>query len=105
MDIADDIAYSTYDLEDAFKAGFLTPISMAAEDNSVKQKIADVVNKKMRKAYKPAVYEKEKLTIDGVNRVACTRFRRHRVRCFDGAGGGSWRDGSLRESSSLRPCA
>src|SRR5262249_8173865 len=32
-----------------------------------------------------------------------TRFRRHRVRCFDGAGGGSWRDGSLRESSSLRP--
>ena len=37
--------------------------------------------------------------------VACTRFRRHRVRCFDGAGGGSWRDGSLRESSNLRPCA
>lgn len=26
MDLADDIAYSTYDLEDAFKAGFLTPI-------------------------------------------------------------------------------
>ena len=23
MDIADDIAYSTYDLEDTFKAGFL----------------------------------------------------------------------------------
>src|SRR5262245_21581411 len=37
--------------------------------------------------------------------LACTRFRRHRVRCFDGAGGGSWRDGSLRESSSLRLCA
>src|SRR6516164_3026293 len=36
--------------------------------------------------------------------VACTRFRRHRVRCFDGAGGGSWRDGSSRGSSSLRPC-
>lgn len=28
MDIADDIAYSTYDLEDALKAGFLTPIAM-----------------------------------------------------------------------------
>jgi hypothetical protein len=40
-----------------------------------------------------------------VGGMACTRFRRHRVRCFDGAGGGSWRDGSLRESSSLRPCA
>src|SRR5205809_7340300 len=37
--------------------------------------------------------------------LACTRFRRHRVRCFDGAGGGSWRDGSLPASSSLKPCA
>jgi hypothetical protein len=36
--------------------------------------------------------------------LACTRFRRHRVRCFDGTGGESWRDGSLRGSSSLRPC-
>ena len=34
--------------------------------------------------------------------LACTRFRRHRVRCFNGTGGGSWRDGSLRGSSSLR---
>ena len=34
-----------------------------------------------------------------------TRFRRHRVRCFDGTGGASWRGGSLRESSSLRLCA
>ena len=28
MDIADDIAYSTYDLEDALKTGFVTPMSM-----------------------------------------------------------------------------
>ncbi|HEX7908279.1 MAG TPA: dNTP triphosphohydrolase [Paraburkholderia sp.] len=28
MDIADDIAYSTYDLEDAFKAGFFTPLEI-----------------------------------------------------------------------------
>jgi large subunit ribosomal protein L30 len=41
----------------------------------------------------------------GRDELACTRFRRHRVRCFDGIGGGSWRDGSLRESSSLRRCA
>ena len=34
--------------------------------------------------------------------LACCRFRRHRVRCFDGTGGGSWNDGSSRESSSLR---
>jgi len=38
-------------------------------------------------------------------RLACTRFRRHRVRCFDGAGGGSWRDEGSRGSSSLRLCA
>ena len=36
--------------------------------------------------------------------VACTRFRRHRVRCFYGTGGESWRGGSLHESSSLRRC-
>jgi len=36
--------------------------------------------------------------------LACTRFHRHRVRCFDGTGGGSWRGGSLRGSSSLRLC-
>jgi SAM-dependent methyltransferase len=34
--------------------------------------------------------------------MACTRFQRHRVRCFNGAGGGSWRDGSLPASLSLR---
>ena len=28
--------------------------------------------------------------------VACTRFRIHRVRCFYGTGGGSWRDEGLR---------
>lgn len=30
MDLADDIAYSTYDLEDAFKAGFVTPLQLVA---------------------------------------------------------------------------
>jgi hypothetical protein len=36
--------------------------------------------------------------------LACTRFRGHRVRCFDGTGGVSWSDGSLHGSSSLRLC-
>jgi hypothetical protein len=36
--------------------------------------------------------------------LACTRFHRHRVRCFDGTGGVSWSDGSLRGSLSLRLC-
>ena len=37
MDLADDIAYSTYDLEDAFKAGCVTPIQLvaAASDQAI----------------------------------------------------------------------
>ena len=37
-------------------------------------------------------------------RLACTRFRRHRVRCFYGTGGESWKDEGLHASSSLRLC-
>jgi transposase InsO family protein len=33
--------------------------------------------------------------------MACIQSRRHRVRCFGGTGGGSWRGGSLHGSSSL----
>jgi hypothetical protein len=33
----------------------------------------------------------------------CTRFRRHFVKVFNGAGGGSWRDGGSRESVNRRP--
>ena len=39
-----------------------------------------------------------------LHHMACCRFRRHRVRCFDGTGGGSWRGGSFHASSSLRRC-
>lgn len=45
MDIADDIAYSTYDVEDAFKADFLTPFDMLAADKSIFRQIADKINK------------------------------------------------------------
>lgn len=43
MDIADDIAYSTYDLEDAFKARFLSPLTMMATDDAFKERIAKKV--------------------------------------------------------------
>lgn len=49
MDIADDIAYSTYDLEDAMKAGFTTPIDMVSQANQtvflakLREKIAPVI--------------------------------------------------------------
>lgn len=45
MDIADDIAYSTYDVEDAFKAGFLTPYDMLSADASIYQQIANKLKK------------------------------------------------------------
>jgi len=75
MDVADDIAYSTYDLEDAFKAGFLSPISMAAADNRLKQRIADVVNKKMYANYPKALCDSEALTIDGVDRIVLSMMK------------------------------
>ncbi|WP_395947630.1 dGTP triphosphohydrolase [Caedibacter taeniospiralis] len=39
MDLADDIAYSTYDIEDAFKGGFLDPLSMVNADEKVLVKV------------------------------------------------------------------
>lgn len=41
MDVADDIAYSTYDLEDTFKAGFLSPLSILSSDRNFINRIAE----------------------------------------------------------------
>lgn len=41
MDLADDIAYSTYDVEDAFKADFLTPYEMLAASDEMYEKICE----------------------------------------------------------------
>lgn len=43
MDIADDIAYSTYDLEDSLKAGFLTPADILASDEALLSRVAEKV--------------------------------------------------------------
>ena len=45
MDIADDIAYSTYDLEDSFKAGFIRPIDLVAARRDVIVKVKEKVSK------------------------------------------------------------
>ncbi len=39
MDVADDIAYSTYDVEDALKGGFIDPLSMVSIDDGLLNKI------------------------------------------------------------------
>lgn len=47
MDIADDIAYSTYDLDDSFKAGFIKPIDLLCASEKVLEKVAEKVNAKI----------------------------------------------------------
>ena len=39
MDLADDIAYSTYDIEDAFKGGFLDPLSIVNASDELLEKV------------------------------------------------------------------
>lgn len=45
MDMADDIAYSTYDLEDAFKAKFLAPIDLLSAENSLLEAVVAEINR------------------------------------------------------------
>jgi len=47
MDLADDIAYSTYDLEDSFKVGFLTPTKLLGSDLTLLKRVADRVAEKV----------------------------------------------------------
>ena len=47
MDMADDIAYSTYDLEDAFKTKFLSPMKMLSADKKLLKHLAKKVNEKL----------------------------------------------------------
>lgn len=51
MDVADDIAYSTYDLEDALKGGFLNPLSMLAADDEILDYVANNVEKRIGESF------------------------------------------------------
>ncbi len=51
MDVADDIAYSTYDIEDAFVGGFLSPLSILAQNDGTKEEIAQRINAKLAVEY------------------------------------------------------
>lgn len=54
MDIADDIAYSTYDLEDIFKSGFHNPLDLFALNDQVYGDVANTINKRMKVQYPEA---------------------------------------------------
>lgn len=47
MDLADDIAYSTYDLEDAFKAGLLTPLDVLSPSEEIAADVAKSVEEEL----------------------------------------------------------
>ena len=48
MDVADDIAYSTYDTEDAFKGGFLNPLAMLSAESKLLESIVAKLPNDMR---------------------------------------------------------
>lgn len=47
MDLADDIAYSVYDLEDSLKAGFLTPAGILSKDQKIFLEVAQGVSEEI----------------------------------------------------------
>lgn len=51
MDIADDIVYSTYDLEDVFKSGFLSPLDLFALDSTIYDNVVSTINSRLAKQY------------------------------------------------------
>lgn len=51
MDLADDIAYSTYDLEDNFKAGFLSPLGLFCLDPEIYELVANTISQRVTKQY------------------------------------------------------
>lgn len=53
MDVADDIAYSTYDLEDSMKAGFLSPASILASKNNLLIKVAKKTSEEIGRTISP----------------------------------------------------
>lgn len=69
MDLADDIAYSTYDLEDAFKAQFLSPLAMAAATANEKAEISEEINEKLYREY-PNAPKIDNAEIDKVLKTA-----------------------------------
>jgi len=106
MEACDDIAYSVLDLEDAAKKGLISFHDLIASLNHHADgdgQILEICDMSRRREieYRQSQLSGAELS-DISMQMACTRFRRHQVRCFNGTGGASWSGGSLRGSSSLR---
>ena len=73
MDIADDLAYSTYDLEDSFKDEWTSPIKILALSEESKRKIIGAVNSKLKSTYRRAS-EGHELNQAGFNDIIVSTF-------------------------------
>ena len=73
MDIADDITYSTYDLEDAFKAGFISPIDMLIQDTFFYEGISKEVNDLIQN--NEFADKSEKITPDSIKDIISDLFK------------------------------
>jgi dGTPase len=67
MDVADDIAYSTYDIEDAFAANFLTPISILSVADTEKQKAVVRIQQKIDTEFADLKPKEREFTIKLLN--------------------------------------
>ncbi|MBB5576407.1 MULTISPECIES: dGTP triphosphohydrolase [Rhizobium] len=65
MDIADDIAYSTYDLEDIFKSGIHGPLDLFSFSDSIYEAVVETINKRIDKQYK----DESKVSVSDVQEV------------------------------------
>ncbi|WP_181175645.1 dGTP triphosphohydrolase [Mesorhizobium sp. B2-3-4] len=74
MDVADDIAYSTYDLEDAFKAEFLSPLIMISKDDAFKERIAKKVKSNLDEKYKASPESDRIFDVSHVNDILAELF-------------------------------
>jgi dGTPase len=72
MDIADDIAYSTYDLEDAIKARFISPMDLLFPNQDLMDKVVEDVNSVLRKEGINTVYNEQ--AIRDFLRETCSIF-------------------------------
>ncbi|UYO00979.1 MAG: dNTP triphosphohydrolase [Devosia sp.] len=74
MDIADDIAYSTYDLEDSLKADFLSPVMMIAMSDDFKGRLIEKVKGNIEKHYSHIPVADREFTLSEMNAILAKLF-------------------------------
>jgi dGTPase len=95
MDLADDIAYSTYDLEDGLKGGFVDPLmllSIARSNSQLLKRVTEKVQKECERATADevlgAIAETFELGIDGQGKdtgaTVLDQYKMSRLFCSDG---------------------